>query len=388
MSWTQAADLRAQAQKLWDKGEILTALVTGEAFFPKRLLLKSPSAADMTERFDEVRTWIAGLNTLKHCRIVQREFKHRVLGVNSIPAEVWLDTLDDAAAFIGKRRELGRFTELLEETRRNRPQLLAWLAKRPLRALELSSNWTRLLAIVDWLEQHPRPGVYLRQVDLPGVHSKFIEAQRGVLGEWLDLCLPLAAIDTEATRAAGFARRYGFCDKPQRVRFRLLDGGHPLARRLPGLDLALNADDFAKLDPQVQRVFVTENEINFLVFPARENSLVIFGSGYGFDMLGGADWLARVELFYWGDIDTHGFAMLDQLRSHFAHAESLLMDRRTLMAHQAFWGEEAQQTVRDLSRLNAKEAGLYDDLRDNRLQKQLRLEQERIGYGWLLLALK
>jgi len=388
MSWSQPADLRAQAQKLWDKGEILAAWVTGESLFPKRLLLKSPNSADMTERFDAVRTWITGLNTLKHCRIVPREFKHRVLGANSVPAEVWLDSLDDAVAFIGKRRELNRFTELLDETRRRRPALLPWLAKRPLRALELSEEWPRLLAIVDWLEQHPRPGVYLRQVDLPGVHSKFIEANRGILSEWLDLCLPAEAIDAVAPGAAGFARRYGFCDKPQRVRFRLLDGAHTLALRLPGRDLTLNADDFAGLDPKVGRVFMTENEVNFLAFPEQENSLVIFGSGYGFDLLGDVYWLEGVELFYWGDIDTHGFAMLDQLRGHLAHAKSLLMDRQTLMLHHALWGEEAKQTRRDLFRLSRDEAELYDDLRDNRIKKQLRLEQERIGYGWLMSALR
>ncbi len=40
-----------------------------------------------------------------------------------------------------------------------------------------------------------------------------------------------------------------------------------------------------------------------------------------------ADWLARCQVSYWGDIDTHGFAILDQLRTYIPHAHSLLMDR-------------------------------------------------------------
>ena len=40
-----------------------------------------------------------------------------------------------------------------------------------------------------------------------------------------------------------------------------------------------------------------------------------------------------------------------------------------------------------MSRLNAKERALYDNLRDNRLCKNLRLEQERIGFGWVETAL-
>jgi hypothetical protein len=127
---------------------------------------------------------------------------------------------------------------------------------------------------------------------------------------------------------------------------------------------------------------VTENEINFLAFPSAADSLLVFGAGYGFDMLAPADWLAKRELHYWGDIDTHGFAILDQLRSHFAHAKSFLMDRTTMLTHRPQWTEEPQPTLRELPRLNDEERGLYDDLRWLRLhEKPLRLEQERIGFG-------
>jgi len=40
-----------------------------------------------------------------------------------------------------------------------------------------------------------------------------------------------------------------------------------------------------------------------------------------------------------------------------------------------------------LPRLNVEECALYDDLRDNRLRPNLRLEQERIGFGWVETAL-
>jgi hypothetical protein len=59
------------------------------------------------------------------------------------------------------------------------------------------------------------------------------------------------------------------------------------------------------------------------------------------------------------------------------------MDRATLAAFQNLWGNEPQPTRRDLPRLNAEEQALYNDLRDNRLAPNLRLEQERIAYSWL-----
>ena len=383
MSWTTPADLRAQVQKLWDRGEILASLVSAESLFPKRLVLKSPTSAEMAERFEEVRAWIAELRAMTHCRIEMREFRHRVFGANAVPQEAWVDTAETALAFIGKQRDARRFSGLVEMTAQRQPLLLSWLARRPLRALELADTWSRLLDIVAWLQAHPRPDVYLRQVDIPGVHSKFIEANRGVLIELFDGVLAPEYIESTASGVSQFAARYGFRDKPERIRFRVLD---PEIMVLPGEDISLDAASFARLDCTVSRVFITENEINFLAFPLAKNSLVIFGAGYGFEMLRDVEWLSRCRIHYWGDIDTHGFAILDQLRSQFEHVESFLMDRQTLLAFEPLWGEEEKPTQRDLPRLTAVESALYDDLRDNRIRKNLRLEQERICFGWVTAA--
>ena len=385
--WTSTAELRAQALRRWDRGELLAELVAPADLFPLRLTLRVPSSSDLSERFDDVRGWAAELQqgSRSGYRLVLREVRHRVIGQNTLPDEAWLDTLDDALRLIGKTRDARAFQTLLAATRERQPALLPWLQRQPLRALALAQDWPRLLDLVAWLQAHPRPGIYLRQVDLAGIHSKFIETQRGVLAELLDLALPAEAIDPRASGAAQFARRYGFRDKPARVRLRFLDPRH--AGWVPGLDAAdadytLSQPAFAMLAPATQRVFITENEINFLAFPAAADSLLVFGAGYGFDALAQAGWLRQRTLHYWGDIDTHGFAILDQLRSHFPHAQSFLMDRDTLLAHQAQWTEEPQPTQRDLPRLSPDEQRLYDDLRWRRLRDEpLRLEQERIAFG-------
>ncbi len=387
MSWTRPLELRAQLHKLWERGDILSACVTGEPLFPKRLTLKTPTSAEMTERFDEVRAWIGVLRALPRYRVEMREFRHRQFGANAVPHEVWIDRAADAVALIGKQQDYARFIGLIDETREQQPRLLAWLAKRPLRAVELCDEWSRFLDIVSWCEKHPRPDVYLRQVDIPGIHSKFIEAWRGVLSELLDIVLPPESIDPTATGVSRFARRYGFRDKPVRIRFRMLDPSYVLLPCCDEQDITLDAESFARLEPNVLRVFITENEINFLAFPRMKDSTVIFGAGYGFEMLYEAEWLSRCHIHYWGDIDTHGFAILDQLRSRFGNVESFLMDRRTLLAFEAHWGAEEKQTLRDLPRLNQEEKSLYDDLRDNRMRKNLRLEQEKIGFGWVESAL-
>jgi hypothetical protein len=387
MNWTRPADLRVQLQKLWDRGDILAGCVTGESAFPRRLTLKVPTSAEMTDRFDGVRVWIGELLTMPHYRVELREFRHRLFGANAVPHQVWIDSGADALAILGKQRAAARFCGLIEMTRRQQPQLLAWLAIRPLRALELGDEWSRLLEIVSWRLKHPRPGLYLRQVDIPGVHSKFIEAHRGVLSELLDIVLPPEEIDSAASGVARFAQRYGFCDKPVRIRFRVLDPDHALLPCASPQDITLDVGSFAQLDPRVPRVFITENEINYLAFPQLKDSLIIFGAGYGFEMLRRVEWLSRCRIHYWGDIDSHGFAILDQLRSLFEHVESFLMDRGTLMKFESQWGTEDKPVLRDLPRLTPEERSLYDDLRDKRLGKNLRLEQERIGFGWVESAI-
>ena len=388
MSWTTPADLRAQVQRLWDRGDLLRAAVSAAPSWPLRLSLKTPGAADLSDRFEAVREWVRALAGTPHVRIDWREWNHRVQGTQRLPAAVWLDTLQGALALIGKARQAQRFEALWQQTADTQPALQAWLHRRPLPALELADRWERLLAVVAWLQAHPRPGVYLRQVDVPGVDSKFIEAHRGTLTELLDLALPPEAVETGASGVAQFTRRFGFLDKPVRIRFRLLDpalpslpGCHAVAGVLP--DVTLDATSFAALTLPVERVFITENETNFLAFPPVARAIVVFGAGYGWEALARAAWLHRCRLHYWGDIDTHGFAILDRLRGHFRHVTSLLMNRETLLAHRSHWGEEPEPVHHDLSGLTPQEAALYDDLRFDRLQPRLRLEQERIGYGWL-----
>ena len=388
MAWTTGADLRGQVLRRWDKGELLAELASPGTLFPLRLNLRGPTSGEWSERFDEVRTWAAALTKFSDagCRLVLREVRHRVIGQNSLPGEAWVDTLDDALRFIGKARDARVFRAMLHATQQQ-PALLPWLRQQPLRALALAEVWPQLLSVVAWLQAHPRPGIYLRQVDLPGIHSKFIEAQRGVLSELLDLALPAQAITATVSGAAQFAQRYDFRDKPLRVRLRFLDPAH--LGWVPGSDgdVTISQDAFARLAPTAGRVFITENEINFLAFPPAAGSLLVFGAGYGFQALSQAAWLQQRQVHYWGDIDSHGFAILDQLRAHVPHARSFLMDSDTLLAHQALWTPEPQPTQRDLPRLNEAERRVYDDLRWRRLRDEpLRLEQERIAFGCVARA--
>jgi hypothetical protein len=302
--------------------------------------------------------------------------QHRQLGANDVPAQLWVDTVDDAAAVIGHTRDLQRFRTVVETTATTCPGLLPLLRRRPLDVLAAADDWAALIGVTDWVVAHPRPDIYLRQLDLPDVHTKLVEQHGRLLTAMLDELLP---DDGAARRSGDFAHRFGFRTKPRLVRFRSLDPRWRLTAFDRDGDYTLTVADFARVPPPDQ-VFITENEVNFLAFPAAAGAIVVFGAGSGLEHLGEATWLASRPVHYWGDIDTHGYGILDQLRAVVPHASSLLMDRATLLAHEPFWGTDTAPTRRDLARLTPAEAALYDDLRDNCVRSNLRLEQERIRF--------
>lgn len=386
MSWTTPASLYAQVERLWKRGDLLRALVTDThaMTWPHRLTLQTPKYADLSNRFQAVRDWVQTIADTPQIRIQWREWKHRVQGTQRFPEAVYLDTLQAALAFIGKTHQAQQFEAVWQQTAAAQPVLLAWLLRRPTQALEVADRWERLLAVIAWLQAHPRPGVYLRQVDVPGVDSKFIEAHKSVLAKLLDLALPPESIETAASGVSQFTRRFGFLDKPVLIRFRLLDAALPGLPGWAGLpDISLDAAHFAALTLPITRVFIIENEISFLTFPKVAGAIVIFGAGYGWEQLARAAWLHACQLYYWGDMDTHGFTILNRLRGYFGHVTSVLMDQDTLLAHRVHWDEESEPTRQALEHLTAEEAAVYDDLRYDRHQPRLRLEQERIGFRWV-----
>lgn len=380
LGWTTAAEVRSRVAKEWDKGRLLKAAWVADTLeFPQRWALKGPSSDQWSDQFDQARAWISGLEGLP---LEWREFTHPRLGRNRVPvAVVWPD-LDSLVAFAGKRAEVVRTLADARAIVGQCPALSPWVDDHLPLVLELRSEWPRLLSFLDWMVHHPRPRVYLRQVDLPGVHTKFLEAHRGVLADLLDLVLPAEAFDATKTGVGRFAERYGFLTKPPLVRFRFLDPSHVGPR-----DQSWRLDDWARLESTPRRVFVTENEVNFLSFPDQSDALVVFGAGYGFDGWEGVAWLAHTELWYWGDLDTHGFAILDQFRARFPSVGSFLMDEATLLAHRALWGAEPDSVVRELPRLTEDERAVYTGLVQNRWGSTVRLEQERIGYWYVEAAL-
>jgi hypothetical protein len=274
------------------------------------------------------------------------------------------------------------------QTRASLPELLPYLAQQPLKALKHADRWPDMITVCQWFKTHPLPHNYIRQLDIAGVDTKFIETHKAVLMELLPLVLETAHYHPAVSGLAkhGFERKFGLTYDPALVRLRLLD---PALIQSGFSDITVPLVELAQTDPGAKTIFITENKINGLAFPPVRQALVIFGLGYGVEMLPQISWLGEKEMVYWGDIDTHGFAILSQLRGYFPHLRSMLMDRKTLLDHRALWGAEepAKRYTGDLAHLTSEEYHLFVELKQNKFGAHLRLEQERVRFSAVQEAL-
>jgi hypothetical protein len=353
----------------------LKSYLAGEPWQPVELPVKGPTAAELRDQLDQARRWLERFQQQAGKFQVEYEVvQSPLLGANRVPSRVRIQSFAQLCEILGTVSDVQTIEELRAQTRLAIPVLASWVTAHPLAALRHASVWERVLATVQWIIGNDTSRLYVRQIDVAGVDTRFVERHHRLLEQLLTILLPSYRFNSEGL---GFAARFRFLDKPAYIRFRVLD---PTAFSAEFSEMTVRMDELAKAQPQATTVFVVENEVTYLAFPPVPNALVVFGSGF---LTGLADvpWMRHKELVYWGDIDTHGFDILDGLRSRFESVRSILMDRDTLMAHPQQWETEPNPTSRPLPRLTTEEESLYTDLIGGTYGESVRLEQERIRFS-------
>lgn len=375
MSWTSPADVAARVRRRWDSGELLRAYAAREPFPTITVALRGPKAGQIGDDLVAARAWVQALDVGsrdgRRYRLEWAAVGGRAVGRNQVPVRAHVETWEQAWALLQVRGDVGRFDELLALAAAElAPPVREWMAARPLRALELADDVPRLIAAWRWLDASRGSGKYLRELDAPGVDTKFVERHRGVLAEMLGV----------RAQPAEFLAGLGLAGAPSLVRLRM-------DLRLPGLgtvsELALRVDELARLDLRPARVLVVENLVTYLSVPVPGGGAVVWGQGFDVGRLGAWPWLADAELRYWGDLDAKGFEILHRMRAAWPHARSVLMDEATLLAHRDRWVSEPRPPKgAALPHLTDDEQAVYTALVEDRHGRAVRLEQERIDWGW------
>jgi hypothetical protein len=242
-----------------------------------------------------------------------------------------------------------------------------------MRVVQFGRQWRALLMVCEYFLTHPRPAVYARELPLP-VDTKFIERNEGILRLLLDAVLP----DSARTESPQFESRFGLrCEEPS-VRFRILNSELKQTLGLPVDDLAVPLSQFQALCIPGGRVIIVENKMTFLTLPALASGIGIFGGGVAAELLASVSWLKECQVFYWGDLDAHGFHILARLRSSLPHVTSLMMTSTMLDQFAAFITAARPSTHELPGPLSAQERVAYDRVKTGNLL----LEQERIPFAF------
>lgn len=353
-----------------------TEWLGGGGDWPKVFALDPPTERGAQQRWAEFVAWVKSWAPSPlggQVTTVSRNWS--TMGQQQVPTHLSFASAPELAAAVSRdaqnlfeaadrrwRERAAAWPDLAETLR----GLAEWMAK-------LSEpDFTRFIAVVDWLSANRDSGLYVRQLPIAGMDSKWVERHAGPLARLLSQRF-------ECTGAlpvvAGLA-----VDAPCR-RVRILDP--ELRSMVAGLsDLTVRLGELATLPLPVRLALVVENQQTALACQDLPGTVVLMGGGFSVTELGRVPWLERVPILYWGDIDTAGLAILAALRCYHPHTVACLMDEATLRAHRELWSEENNPVHVVAAGLHPDEATLHRDLLEGSTygRKGVRLEQERLPW--------
>ena len=371
--WTTPDDIAARVRRRWDDGSLLRAYANGGPFDPIEVALRGPKPSQVGDDLAAAREWVAASTPAVAATVDtpsngSRSAAGRSAAISCRSAR-WCPRLSRRGRCLGVAASVRRFDELLNLAEQH-PQVRSWVVDHPLRALELGPrcrSWsppTHGSTVI--ASRIGTSGRSVRPVSIPNL-------PRGTDPSWQP-CLAFPRQPRDSWRGSVYGRSPDWSACGPRRRW---------ASRLRLTELAVRSEELAQLTIEPRTAVVVENEITYLSVDVPEDGVVIWGKGFEVDRVGRLPWLADADIVYWGDIDTHGFAILDRLRAWLPRARSVLMDRETLLAHRDRWVSEDRPATSSLTRLTPEERDLYTELVGDALGERVRLEQERIDWDWV-----
>lgn len=230
-------------------------------------------------------------------------------------------------------------------------------------------DFINLQNVLNWFLKNPDSQIYLRQLPIEHIDTKWIESHKKII---IDLLRIIKNMNADFYEITGLKR------EPDLIRIRILDK-QILSQLSKISDISACAEELSKLNFPVEKVYIVENLRTGLAFTDLPGAVVIMGLGYNVSQLQNIPWIKSARCYYWGDLDTHGFAILNRIRAHLPNIKSILMDKKTLLKSKSLWVQEHKPCcIENLEYLTEAEKAVYINIRDNSWGHQIRLEQERI----------
>lgn len=365
--------------------------IDGGGTWPLTRGLEPPTAADIRIGLDGVTKWTSAWTTTRlppGVRLSRETFLMRGIGSQTMPVRIEFDSpravadfTGDVSAWDGVQR---RRAALIERWPQLTPasglgRLYDWLSK------ATDADVDRLLAVTAWIVANPQSGLYLRQLPVVGIDTKWVESgQRRAIAMLVGLLR--GDVDVSGETEKDFLRLCGLRAPATRVRVMVLD---PDLRGVVGnmRDLYAPVVELSAIPWTPRATLFLENVMSAHSLPDLESTVAVVGLGRAVSVAAEISWIHSTDTFYWGDIDTDGLEILSLARATFPGIRSLLMDHGTLHRYRSRWVTESQANRQaDRSRLSSEERALYEALLANdwdgwEEERGVRLEQERLDWS-------
>jgi hypothetical protein len=369
--------IQKRLERVYNSGDIFRLHIENKPFTPIKVALKKPKEQELLQNFTQILVQKKRLETSGY-PLEYKVFHFKKMGQQKLPVAVVIDDLELFLSLLKCQEEYALFVRWYAYLWKHYPKLKTLFLRKPKLVVEYAKEWEKLVLIVDFFLKHVRPNIYIREISLQGIDSKYIQKHLKIVDLLLSCLLEKEPLTT--LKDFAFEKCYKLKYILPQVRFRILDE----RLHLFGCDdITLPINQFEKLKLNCQKVFVVENKITFLSFPPLQGAIVIFGSGYNLGILKNTHWLDEKEIYYWGDIDMDGFAILSQMRSYFSQTKSFLMDSKTLEKWCDRSVSYSGSKELKLKHLTNEESILYQRLASNYYGKNFRLEQEMIPFDYI-----
>lgn len=359
--------------------------------WPLALSLGRPTEQDFVADPARVRQWVASWETCGPVPAgVRIEWGDRYwprLGRQRLPERLLVDSADAVATLLGVGCRWQRACERVGRLSTVWPVLSGHAVfGRVFDALAdyADDDFDRLLALLAWTDANPASDLYLRQLPVAGLDTKWIAGRSVVCTELLRSLRPAQG---ELCEGSDLHALLGLKRSSPRIRVRLLCPA--LRRRVGGLeDIEVPVAQLAALDIAPRTVLIVENLESGLALTDMVGVVAVMKLGAAVKLVAELPWVTRAHCFYWGDIDTFGFEILNRARGVLPHLQSVLMDSKTLLDHRSLCvNEQTQVACLELPLLTIEEREVFEGLRIDRWGERLRLEQERIPWATALSRL-
>ncbi len=365
-------EIKDQCLKSWK--DVLIHTLESKDYFPKEISrIGKVTPKDILSKLAEYKASIKLLNDNSKgvkkngYKVLIKEQQFDKIGTQPVPEKIIIEDVEDYLSVTNKEKEFKRFLNNHQLIAREIPVLLEWIKLNPLKLIEHDS-WEDTLKVCHYFLTNPKPNLYVRELPIE-IHTKYVLENSTIICSLLDFLIPDHVNQDERK----FEKRFNLKYSEPLVRIRFLD--KKLSPIETATDISITLSEFCDFNSDCLNIFVTENIMNFLTLPNLENTIALWsGGGFSVSYLKEIEWIKSKQFYYWGDIDTHGFHILNQFRGYFPNTISLMMDENTLSQFKPAIGPiAANQTLNNLTN---SEKSIYNYITQNKL----RLEQEKIPH--------